>query len=75
MSLHWRGIGRIDQLLTVLIAANAVMQQHSTLVDLQTRLCDADAGLMLALGGGYVPSPEDMKISKTAIENVAKVPK
>ena len=61
--------------LTVLIAANAVMQQHSTLIDLQTRLCDTDAGLMLALGGGYAPSAQDMKISKTAIENVAKVAK
>jgi len=38
----------------VLVAKNALLQQQSTLVDLQARESDVYAGLMLALGGGYV---------------------
>jgi len=40
--------------ISVLVAENALLQQQSTLIDLQARESDVYAGLMLALGGGYV---------------------
>ena len=40
--------------ISVLAAENALLQQQSTLIDLQARESDVYAGLMLALGGGYV---------------------
>lgn len=44
--------------ISVLAAENALLLQQSTLVDLQARESEVYAGLMLALGGGYVaPAP------------------
>lgn len=40
--------------ISVLAAENALLQQQGTLIDLQSRVSDVYAGLMLALGGGYV---------------------
>ena len=45
----------LSNYISVLDAENALMQQKGTLVDLQARESDVYAGLMLALGGGYVP--------------------
>jgi len=68
--------GGLSNYLVVLDADNAVLQQHSTLIDLQARACDVNAGLMLALGGGYSAPPQVMQLSnETADEKIAKVSK
>jgi NodT family efflux transporter outer membrane factor (OMF) lipoprotein len=60
----------LSNYLVVLDADNAVLQQHSTLIDLQARATDVQVGLMLALGGGYVAPQQS---NKTADEQIAKV--
>jgi NodT family efflux transporter outer membrane factor (OMF) lipoprotein len=68
--------GGLSNYLNVLAAANAVLQQHSTLLDLQARACDVDTGLMLALGGGYVAPDQTAQLSDNNIlQYVAKVSK
>ena len=68
--------GGLSNYLNVLVAGNALMQQHSALLDLQARAWDVDVGLMQALGGGYVAPEPGMQLSNnTAIEPIAKVAK
>ncbi len=66
----------LSNYLAVLDADNAVLQQRSMLIDLQARACDVNAGLMLALGGGYAAPPQVMQLSNEAAdEKIAKVSK
>ncbi|BBP00418.1 efflux transporter outer membrane subunit [Sulfuriferula nivalis] len=62
--------GGLSNYLVVLDADNAVLQQHSALIDLLARACDVHAGLMLALGGGYI---EPQQSNKSADDKIAKV--
>lgn len=65
----------LSNLQNVLIAANAVLQQHSAMIDLQARICNVDASLMQALGGGYVKSEQPSALSNNSMNNIAKVSK
>lgn len=48
--------------ISVLAAENALLQQQGALVDLQARESEVYAGLMLALGGGYVAPPANSRL-------------
>ena len=66
--------GGLSSYLPVLVAATAVLQQHSALLDLQARSCDVEVGLMLALGGGYVAAAPVLPMSNnSAVAQIAKV--
>lgn len=68
--------GGLSNYMAVLVAGNALLQQHSKLLDLQAQAFAANVGLMQALGGGYVPTENDKQLSKnTVIEQIAKVSK
>lgn len=67
--------GGLSNLQNVLAAANAVLLQHSALIDLQARVCNVDASLMQALGGGYVASEMASPLSNNSMNNIAKVSK
>ncbi len=57
--------GGLTNYLNVLTAENAVQQQHRILIDLQARVYELEAGLMRALGGGYVITDVPRQLSNT----------